>query len=90
MDNFFELWKLNMEDLMVDKDQWITIDLGTKPTTMLTEDWAKLDSKEKITIQLCISDLVLLNVLGEAMMKALWDTLGCLYESKSPVNKLFQ
>jgi hypothetical protein len=28
----FELWKLNMEDLLVDKEQWIVVDLGTRPT----------------------------------------------------------
>ena len=50
----FELWKLKMEDLLVDKDQWITIDLGTKPTTMSDEDWKKLDRKAKSTIWLCL------------------------------------
>ena len=30
----FELGRLKMEDLLVDKDQWITVDLGTKPTGM--------------------------------------------------------
>jgi len=39
-----------MEDLLVDKDQWIIIDPGTKPTTMSAEDWAKLDRKGKSTI----------------------------------------
>ena len=34
----FELWKLKMEDLLVDKDQWIAVDLGTKPTIMSDED----------------------------------------------------
>ena len=34
----FELWKFKMEDLLVDKDQWIAVDLGTKPTTMSDED----------------------------------------------------
>ena len=34
----FELWKLKMEDLLVDKDQWITVDPGTKPTAMSDED----------------------------------------------------
>ena len=33
----FELWKLKMEDLMVDKDQWIAADLGTKPTGVSNE-----------------------------------------------------
>jgi hypothetical protein len=32
----FELWKLNMEDLLVDKDQWIAVDLGTAPTRTLS------------------------------------------------------
>eukprot|EP00253_Pinus_taeda_P001977 PITA_01977 len=49
----FELWKLKMEDMLVDKDQWITVDPG------------------------------------EASVKALWDKLGTLYQSKSLVNKLF-
>jgi hypothetical protein len=29
---FFELWKIKMEDLLVDKDQWIIVDPGTIPT----------------------------------------------------------
>jgi hypothetical protein len=28
----FELWKLKMEDLLVDKEQWITMDPDTQPT----------------------------------------------------------
>jgi len=39
----FELWKLKMEDILVDKDQWIMIDLGTKPTVVSDEKWKKLD-----------------------------------------------
>ena len=85
----FELWKLKMEDLLVDKDQWIAIDPGTKPTTMSDEDWKKLDRKAKSTIRLCVSDSVLLNVSGEATMNTLWEKLGTLYQSKSLVNKLF-
>ena len=33
----FELWKLKMEDLLVDKDQWIAVYPGTKPTKMSHE-----------------------------------------------------
>jgi hypothetical protein len=29
----FELWKLKMEDLLVDKEQWIVVDPGTQPTS---------------------------------------------------------
>ena len=85
----FELWKLKMEDLLVDKDKWIAVDLGTKPMEMSDEDWKKLDQKAKSTIRLCVLDLVLLNVSGEATAKTLWDKLGTLYQSNSLVNKLF-
>ena len=85
----FELWKLKMEDLLVDKDQWIAVDLGTKPMAMLDEDWNKLDRKARSTIRLCVSDSVLLNVSGEATVKNLWEKIGTLYQSKSLVNKMF-
>lgn len=85
----FELWKIKMEDLLMDKDRWIAVDLVTKPTRVSDEEWKKLDQKAKRTISLCVSDSVLLNVSGEATMKALWDKLGTLYQSKSLVNKFF-
>ncbi|MBO7942841.1 retrotransposon gag domain-containing protein, partial [Streptomyces sp. S9] len=52
------------------------------------EEWKKLDRKAKSTIRLCVSDSVLLDVSGEATVKALWEKLGTLYQSKSIVNKL--
>ena len=100
----FELWKLNMEDLLVDKEQWIIVDPGTQPTgtqptsTQTTslpptgiskEDWEKLDRRARSTIILCLEDSVLLNVSGESTTKELWDKLGNLHQSKSLVNKLF-
>ena len=50
----FELWKFKMEDLLVDKDQWIMVDLSTKPTRVSDEEWKKLDRKAKRTIRLCV------------------------------------
>jgi len=85
----FELWKLKMEDLLVDKDQWITVDPGTKRMRVSNEEWKKLDRKAKSTIRLCVSDSIFLNVSREATSKALWDKLETLYQSKSLVNKLF-
>ena len=29
----FELWNLKMEDLLVDKEQWIDVDPSTQPTS---------------------------------------------------------
>ena len=85
----FELWKLEMEDLLVNKEQWAAMDLGTKPTAMPSEDWDKLDREARSTICLCLSDWVLLNVFGEDSVKKLREKLGNLYQSKSLVNKLF-
>ena len=85
----FELWKIKMEDLLVDKDQWIAVDPGNKPIAMSDEDWKKLDRKAKSTIRLCVSDSVLLNVSGEATVKNVWEKIGTLYQSNSLVNKLF-
>ena len=58
----FELWKLKMEDLLVDRDQWIMVDLGTTPIGTSTHDWKLLDQKVKSIIQPCLSDSILLNV----------------------------
>jgi hypothetical protein len=35
-DKNLELWKLKMEDLLVDKEQWIVVDPGTQPTGTLS------------------------------------------------------
>ena len=40
----------------MDKDQWIVVDPGTKPTAMSDEDWKKLDRKAKSTIR-CVSQI---------------------------------
>jgi len=54
----FELWKLKMEDMLVDKDKWIAVELGTKPMGVSNEEWKNMDRKAKSTIRLCVSDLV--------------------------------
>jgi hypothetical protein len=43
----FEPWKLKMEDLLVDRDQWIAVDLGTAPTRTTVDDWKKTDRKAR-------------------------------------------
>jgi hypothetical protein len=71
-----------MEDLLVDRDQWIMVDPGMAPTGTSADDWKKMDRKAKSTIRLCLSDSILLNVLEEAIAKYLWEKLGKLYQSK--------
>ena len=53
------------------------------------EEWAKLERRERSTIQLCLVDLVLLNVSVEDSSKKRLANLGSLYQLKSLVNKLF-
>jgi hypothetical protein len=56
---------------------------------MSREEWEKIERMERSIIQLCLADLVMLNVLGEDSTKKLWDKLGSLYQLKYLVNKLF-
>ena len=46
----FELWKLKMEDLLVDQEQWITMDPKNALTGMLKEEWDKVNRKERSMI----------------------------------------
>eukprot|EP01018_Ginkgo_biloba_P012062 Gb_32014 [translate_table: standard] len=71
-DQNFDLWKLKMEDLLVDKDQWVAVS-GNQPMSMKNNDWEKLERKAKSSIRLCLLDSMLLNVSREATAKDLWD-----------------
>ena len=46
----FELWKLKMEDLLVDREQWIVVDPGTKRIGTSQDDWDKLERRVRSTI----------------------------------------
>jgi hypothetical protein len=84
----FELWKLKMEDLLIDRDLWVAVS-RTKPIGMKDEEWVVLERKERSLIRLCLADSVLLNVSEEKTATTLWKKLGDLYQAKSLVNKLF-
>ena len=85
----FELWKIKMEDLLVDQEHWIAMDLGTQHTGMSKEDWEKLEIRERSTLSLFLLDSMMLNVYGEDSAIKLCGKLGSLYQSKSLVKKLF-
>ena len=36
-----------MEDILVDRDQWIVVDQGMTPTRTSADDWKKMDRKAK-------------------------------------------
>jgi len=57
----FELWNINMEDLLIYQDLWVTI-CGTKPIGMIDEEWVVLERNARSLIRLYLGDLVLVNV----------------------------
>ena len=58
-------------------------------TSRLREEWEKVKRRARSDIQICLADLVLLNVLGEDFTKKPWEKLGSLYYLKSVANNLF-
>jgi hypothetical protein len=46
----FELWKLKMEDILVDQEQWIVVYPGTHLIGMLMEEWEKLERRTRSMI----------------------------------------
>ena len=75
----FELWKLKMEDMLIDRDLWEVASLAVRPTTMSQADWDLKDRKARGLIRLCLADSVLLNVLDENTANSLWTRLGSMY-----------
>jgi hypothetical protein len=74
----FELWKLKMEDILVDQEQWATMSPETIPTGISREEWEKLKRRERSMIRLCLAYSVLFNFLGEDSVNKIWDKLGSL------------
>ena len=77
-DTNFELWKLKVEDMMVDRDLWIVVS-GNNPLGIKQEDWVSIDRKSKGLIRLCLVDFVVLNVHEEKIVDSLWKKLGDIY-----------
>jgi hypothetical protein len=67
-DKNFELWKFKMEDLLVDKEQWIIVDLGTKPTCMQPTD-TQTTSTQPASTQTT-------STLPTSMSKEYWEKLN--------------
>ena len=87
----FEMWKLKMEDLLIDQDLWDAIDEDTLwPTDPnLATQYDVTDRKAKGLIRLCLVDSILINVHEKLTMKKLWKKLSEIYQAKSLVNKIF-
>ena len=62
----FSLWKSQMDDILILKDQCLPIEgVAKKPSTMVDEGWKKLDRKAIATIRQCMAKNVYFNVAEE-------------------------
>lgn len=77
----FEMWKLKMEDQLIDQDLWDAVDANVQrpsdPIAMAQYDF--MDRKAKGLIRLCLADFVLINIHEENSVKKLWTKLGEMY-----------
>jgi len=62
---------------------------SAKSTGMSDEHWEKMDLKAESTIQLCLVDEVMYDVMNEEIVMSLWSRLRTLYITKSLSNKLY-
>ena len=85
----FSMWKSQMEDILIVKDQCFLIEGETKkPSTLVDEDWKKIDRKAIVTIRQCLAKNVYFNVAEEKTTKSLWKKLHDLYEKNTVANKM--
>lgn len=84
----FEVWKLKVEDMLVDRYLWIIVS-SNKPLGMKQEDWDLADQNARGLIRLSLADSVMLNVREVKTAHSLRKKLGDIYQGKSLVNKLF-
>ena len=86
----FSLWKSQMEDILILKDQYLLIEGVTKkPSSITNEEWDKLDRKVIATIRQCLAKNEYFNVSRENMAEGLWKKLYDLYEKNMPLRKVF-
>ncbi|GLJ33477.1 hypothetical protein SUGI_0673520 [Cryptomeria japonica] len=71
----FEMWKLKMEDLLIDRYLWDVVDANVQRPSypIATTQYDVMDQKAKGLIRLFLADSVLINVHEENTAKKIWD-----------------
>ena len=86
----FQLWKMQMEDYLYQKDLYVPLDGKAKKLASMTDgEWAILDRKALGTIRLCLAASVAFNISTAKTTKDLMKALAKLYEKPSASNKVF-
>jgi hypothetical protein len=84
----FAMWQVKMKPILM-QNGLLKVLLGKnqKPTTLDDDKWTEIDEKALSTIQLCLSNEVLREVLDQKTAKGLWDKLESLYITKNLTTK---
>ena len=86
----FLLWKMQMEDYLYQKDQYLPLSWKTKKSVAMTDaEWNILDRKALRTVRLCLATSVAFNISKEKTTAGLMQTLEKLYEKPSASKKVF-
>ena len=86
----YQLWKMQMEDYLYQKDLWRPLEgKAKKPAAMSDEDWEILDRKALGSIRLCLAQIMAFNITKAKTTQELMETLEKLYEKPSASNKVF-
>jgi hypothetical protein len=86
----YQLWKMQMEDYLYQKDLFLPFDGITKKSiTMKDEEWEILDRKALGMIRLSLEASVAFNISKEKPTKGFMGTLDKLCEKPSMSNKIF-
>lgn len=89
-DQNYQLWKMQMEDCLYQKDLFLPLDgLKNKPTSMKDEEWEILDRSTMRTIRFSLKASITFNISKEKKMVDLMKALAKLYEKPSTSNKVF-
>ena len=68
----FQLWKMQMEDYLYQKDLYVPLDgKAKKPAAMTDVEWKILDRKALETVRLCLAASVAFNISKETTTEGL-------------------
>ena len=71
--NNFEIWKVKMHDLLVQQGvAKALLGKSKQPLNMKNDEWSDIDDKALSSIQLCLANDVLFNIVSEKTTAGLW------------------
>ena len=73
--NYFD-WIIKMEDLLIVKDLYETIDRSEIPIGVLEFEWKLLNRKAMATIKQCVDESVLQHVANDRISYEMWHKLS--------------